>query len=202
MADVRRQLLLATVAAVLLAGCSSTPSRPTATAPATSADRSSPPSSAVAGVADTQTLSCAHPIDGGPPPADYEVVLGAVALPTSSVSRAIGAADSGGGATRLFAKAGLLVRAGQAVELQVGAPTGNRLGIGWGGWPSQPSRRFVVPPCPDGKGTGWLVFAGGYWIDQPLCLPVTVRVADMVQRVTIGVGTACPGQRPPAGPGA
>ena len=49
-------------------------------------------------------------------------------------------------------------------------------------------------------GGGWLAYAGGYWIDHPACVSIIVRAGARQQQVDIGVGTACPGQRPPAEP--
>jgi hypothetical protein len=141
-------------------------------------------------------------IDGGPAPAGWQTVLGVVALPASPASGALQASDSGDPtAPALFAKTGLLVRAGHAFALEVPADRGNRVGIGWGNALAfRPSTRFAVPSCPDTFGTGWLVYPGGYWADRPLCLPLTVRVAGRTQQVQIGIGTACPGQEPPASP--
>jgi hypothetical protein len=145
-------------------------------------------------------LTCQGSIDGGPVPADWRTVLGVVALPTSPASRALQAFDSGDStAPGLFAKTGLLVRAGHEFELEVPADRGNRLGIGWGNALAfRPSTRFAVPSCPDAFATGWVSYPGGYWADRPLCLPLTVRAGGREQQVRIGIGTPCPGQQPPA----
>jgi len=149
----------------------------------------------------TQALVCRNAIDGGPAVAGWQTVLGVVALPASPGSPALQASESGDPiAPALFAKTGLRIRTGRAFELSVPVLTGNNVGIGWSGAPSGPSRRFVVPACPDQYGTGWLAFPGGYWADRPLCLPVTVRAAGREQQVRIGIGTPCPGQEPPATP--
>jgi hypothetical protein len=168
---------------------SSTPSRTTSSAPASTGDQP---------VADTTSIICEHAIDGFPPTPEFTVVLDAVALPTSPGYSALQGADSGS-TPRLFAKTGLLVRAGVESRVELPASVASNVGIGWSGWPAQPSRTVVVPACPDLEGTGWLTFAGGYWADQPLCLPVDVRAGDRQQRVEIGIGTPCPGQAPPPG---
>ena len=122
-----------------------------------------------------------------------------VALPTSAAGRAIQVSDSGEAtAPALFAKTGLLIRAGHAFDMDVPTHPGDRLAIGWGNVAFRPSARFAVPACPDRYGTGWLAYPGGYWVDRPVCLPVTVRAGGREQVVHIGVGTACPGQQPPA----
>ena len=104
----------------------------------------------------------------------------------------------GTGALRLFAKTGLVIRPGTEFELIVPARITSRLSIGWGN-PGTPRHRVVVNNCPN-PGGGWLACAGGFWIDHPACVPIIVRAGSRQQRVRIGVGRACPGQRPPQGP--
>ena len=67
--------------------------------------------------------------------------------------------------------------------------------IGWGN-PGLPARRLVVPVCP---GSGWLAFAGGFYVPRPACLPIVVSTGGQQRRVFVGVGAPCPGQ-PPAPP--
>jgi hypothetical protein len=126
-----------------------------------------------------------------------QVVLGVVALPASPGYPALGTSLSGNGngPLRLFAKTGLLIRPDATFELIVPAPFTSRLSIGWGS-PGIPSHRVLVDNCADTDGA-WLAYAGGYWIDYPACVPVIVRAGGKQQEVHIGVGTACPGQRPP-----
>lgn len=198
---------VAVLAAVLVAGCtagstSSTRESAARTSAITTAASPSTSSDTVAGdeppVLLSSTLTCEHEIDGSAPPSDFTVVLDELALPTAPGHSALQAAPAGPDpAAGLFAKTGLLVRAGTGARIDVPASVGGDVGIGWSGEPSQPSRTLVVPACPDLAGTGWLSFAGGYWADAPLCLPLDVRVRDQVQRVQIGIGTACPGQSPP-----
>ena len=200
-----RRVLAPAAATLLLAGCASGGTATATRSSASSASASvpvSPGSTGGAPATETATLTCGDAIDGGPPPEDSEEVLGVVALPTSPAHTALQAAGSGDpAAPRLFAKTGLLIRAGSAFELTVSPPPGNAVGIAWGNPGPEPTRRFAVPACPDTFGTGWLAYPGGYWADRPLCLPVTVRVQDMVRQVAIGVGAACPGQQPPPQPG-
>lgn len=150
-------------------------------------------------VAPFAALHCAEDIGGDAPPADFTVVQGAVALPTAPRHAAL-QAEPGGGPPKLFAKTGLVIRAGATAELTIPSSVGANVGIGWANGPAGPNRSFLVPGCADLRGTGWLAYPGGYWADEPLCLPVDVRVGDQVQRVQIGVGKACPGQAPPPTP--
>ena len=117
------------------------------------------------------------------PPSTLEVVLGVVALPTRNVLQA----NDGGQAGEFFAKHGLVVKADAEVELAVGeGVTGARLE--WGGVATTgPTTRHVA--CA-GK-TGWLAYAGGYYVATPMCLPVVARSAGKEQTVRIAVGIAC-----------
>jgi hypothetical protein len=133
--------------------------------------------------------------------APLQVVLGVVALPISPRYPALGTSVSGdgNGPLRLFAKTGLFFRPGTTFELIVPARFASRLRIGWGA-PGTPSQRVEVSNCANPGGGGWLAIAGGYWIDHPACVPIIVRAGGKQQQVHIGVGKACPGQRPPQGP--
>jgi hypothetical protein len=190
-----RRSLRVLAAAAALAGCTADPGAPAGAGP--SAQPFPVP------IAGTATLVCEHSIDGAPPPPGFQVILGVVALPTSEAGPALQAGPGGNGADfpTLFAKTGLIVRAGAQVELETPEQPGNRTAVGWGSWTQEaPTRRFVVPGCPDDRGTGWLAYAGGYYADRPLCLPLSVRSGGREQQVRIGVGAACPGQQPPPTP--
>lgn len=145
--------------------------------------------------ASTSILECGSSIGTEPPPADFQVVLGVVGLPAAPGHTALQVGPSGG-APRLFAKTGLVVRATAPVELIAPA---DRFGIGWGGQ-APAAQRFVVPGCPAPAGAQWLEYAGGYWIDEPACVRVLVRAGGREQQVEIGLGAPCPGQQPPAQP--
>jgi hypothetical protein len=199
-------LLSAAVIAMLLAGCTSSgvaagPGRagPTTTSGRSSTQPNGPPTSSAAPVGES-LLTCGSYIDGNAQAAPLQVVLGVVALPISPGYPALGTSLAGGGngALRLFAKTGLVIRPGTTFELIVPARFTNRLRIGWG-TPGTPSHRVVVNNCSN-PGGGWLAYAGGYWIDHPACVPIIVRAGNKQQEVHIGVGTPCPGQRPPQGP--
>jgi hypothetical protein len=127
--------------------------------------------------------------------APFRVVLGVVALPVSPGYPAL-QTSLANGPRRLFAKNGLFIRPGTTFELIVPARLTGRLSIGW----ETPSRRVVVSGCASPRGGGWLAFVGGYWIDHPACVRVIVRSGGRQQQVPIGLGKACPGQRPPQGP--
>jgi len=146
-------------------------------------------------------LACDDYIDNNAQAPPLQVVLGVVALPVSPGYPALGTSLSGdgNGPLRLFAKTGLVIRPGTRFELIVPARFTSRLRIGWGK-PGTPSQRVVVDDCANTGGPRWLAYAGGYWIDHPACVSIIVSVGGKQQQVHIGIGTACPGQRPPQEP--
>lgn len=151
---------------------------------------------------DSQTLPCGNAIGDQSPPRDWQVVLGVVALPASPAAAALQTGLTGEAvpALRLFAKSGLVIKAGVTFALIAPSLNDNRVAIGWAGNPSTPSRRVLVASCADAGGTGWLAYPGGYWLDHPACIRMTIRSGTGKQQVAIGLGTPCPGQRPPQGP--
>ncbi len=199
-------LVTAALSATLLAACTSgtgTPGTRETGQAATSGHtpaRPAVPSTSSAAPAAESVLNCGSFIGNSTQPAPFRVVLGVVALPASPGYQALATSLSGDGpgAPRLFAKTGLLIRSGTTFELTVPARFTSQLSIGWG-TPGPPSHRVLVHNCA-GPGGGWLAYAGGYWINHPACVPLTVTVGGRQQQVHIGVGTACPGQQPPSGP--
>jgi hypothetical protein len=186
-------MLIAAVTAIPLAACTSGAS--------TSGGREAAPASASTTMpASGSPLNCASSIGTSTSVTPLRVVLGVVALPASPGYPALQTSRSGDGSgpLRLFAKTGLMIRPGRTFQLIVPAGFTRRLSLGWGS-PGPPSHRVLVDDCPSTSG-GWLAFAGGYWIDHPACVPVIVQAGDRQQEVRIGLGTACPGQRPPQGP--
>jgi hypothetical protein len=143
------------------------------------------------------TLGCNEAIASrADPTADLSVVLNQVALPTFNALQANRSGESDPRA-RLFAKQGLFVASGTSFVLIVPAEWEGRLTIGWGS-PPQRTTHLLVSGC---KATGsqerWLVFAGGFWVAEPACVPLLVKSAGQEQTVLIGVGAACPGQAAP-----
>jgi hypothetical protein len=154
---------------------------------------------------DSASLVCNQDIDHRHPASTgLHVVLGVVALPTAPAYEALQTSRTGmRGRLRLFAKTGLAIRPHTRFELVVPPELRQRMAISWGNAGDPPPRgRFVVNDCGRGKTTGskWLVYAGGYYVSHPACLPLVVVAGGRRRRVRTGVGAPCPGQRPPAGP--
>lgn len=147
-------------------------------------------------------LACADYIDTRPPPGDFEIVAGVVALPASPGHAALQASEGGSGATeRLFAKTGLLVRAGATFELVVPTTVADRMAVTWGN-PGIPTRRLTVNACQASGDSDaeWLAYPGGYLVDEVMCAPLNVVVQGEPHRVLVGIGQACPGQAAPPRP--
>jgi hypothetical protein len=193
-----------------LAGCTggttdkapaSTPAPATTSTSARSPDRSRQVTTPAGPVTSpSATLVCSHHLPGHPPPgADQQVVLGVVALSASPRSAALQAARDRAepSATRYFAKDGLLVRSGATFDLVLPPNAAYRASIDWGGEQLTRTRHLRVS-CPHERSpSAWLAYVGGYWTDRPTCLTLLVQAHGKHQLVRIGVGTPCPGQRPP-----
>lgn len=149
-------------------------------------------------------LPCRETIGAQPPEQDMSVALRMVALPASPhLHRALQTALTGSldPAARLFAKWGLVVRAGARFDLIVPRRLRDRLSIGWGNaGEGHVGSTISVPGCRGGRGEEWLDFAGGYWVHSTICAPLVVNAHGRRRRVWIGIGRACPGQLPPPQP--
>jgi hypothetical protein len=101
--------------------------------------------------------------------------------------------NSAGSASELplFAKQGLVVRAGVPVEIRVPDEWQTRARVGWGGSPSVPRTEMMLPACAALDQAPWLAFAGGYWVDAPACVPLVVRSQGQETQVQIGIGVSC-----------
>jgi hypothetical protein len=130
----------------------------------------------------------------GPAP-DQTAVFNEVALPKDALqANRSGENDP---AARLFAKSALAVAPGASFKLSVTDDWMGRLTIGWGS-PAIRTMNLYVPGCGQANSARqWLVFPGGFWVDQPACVPVQVNSGAQQQTVQVGIGTACPGQAPP-----
>jgi hypothetical protein len=159
-----------------VAGCAA------ADAPAPAASSRSP--STAAATTAGPAVSCAHDLgtdapDGG----GYRLVLDAVAVPTGKLVPQD--SDEPGW---LFAKSGLVVRAGTLVDVAVAPDAVTGVRVGWGS-PGPEGTAIHVPACP--SGSGWLAFAGGYSVRTPACVPLIVRAHGQRERVAVSVGVAC-----------
>jgi hypothetical protein len=158
----------------------------TATGPAPTSQGSTTSTGAGAGIACDSAIGTA----GAPSPGRI-VILGVVALPVNQRLQA-SASGSGNPASKLFAKAGLEVRAGATVDLTVPPALTSRARIGWGRYAAPGTTVHVSCPASTGSaGAPWIDFAGGFYASAPFCLPLTVRTPTASASVRIGIATAC-----------
>jgi hypothetical protein len=168
---------LAILCGLALAGCSGVDQ------PNRAAD-SPPPSAAVSATGTAHAgPACAHDLGGTAPSDPHRLVLDAVVLPTTTL-----VPQESGEPDWLFAKHGLVVRAGTSVEITVAPEVADRVRIGWGS-PGPEGTTIHVPACQ--SASGWLAFAGGYTVRSATCVPLIVRANGRQERVGVSVGAAC-----------
>jgi len=180
---------VAVVGLVVCAACTATSGQS-----ATPGGAASPASSTSGPSAGAAALDCSDPIDTLPEPAStHSSVLGVVALQTTSTVQA-NESDDGAQPHRLFAKTGLLVRAGREGTLTVPAAWSGKLSIAWGNHPAEWTTSLRIPMCPTTSGGGgqWLAYPGGYSLDEPACVPLEVDAGTTVKTVHIALGVPCP----------
>ncbi len=81
-----------------------------------------------------------------------------------------------------------MVRAEQESTLTVRG----RVGIRWGNQPLPWASTLQIPACPAKGGADWLVYPGGFSVDEPQCVPLVVKADGKQQTRSMPVGTACP----------
>ncbi|MGC4748722.1 hypothetical protein ACLQ28_24170 [Micromonospora sp. DT201] len=123
-------------------------------------------------------------------PAGYRLVGKDVAVPDRAV---LTAEDSGEAdrAARLFAKWGLVVRAGTVVDLQVAPGSEGEARIGWGALGTPTATATVHACAPEGAQAQWMAFVGGTWVARAACVPLVVRSNGQEDTVDLGIGVAC-----------
>jgi hypothetical protein len=158
--------------------------------------KESPSAAAVSGALPPGSvgLNCSGPIGVvSSPTAPQNNVLGVVGLDTTStlqVSRTAGTDPH-----RLFAKTGLLVRAGREANLTVPAGWTTLVSIAWGNHAAEWTTSLHIPACPvppSGPGQ-WLAFPGGFSLDKAACVPLEVRTGSKTTTVHVSAGARCRG---------
>jgi hypothetical protein len=192
---VRRRLRLLLLLGVLVVGCTNGRDR---ASPDTSVPRPSLPSTDHGPIA-AAALDCRNPIATDTAvPETYEQLAGVTALPTSTSSPVALQTSPSSESLRLFAKTGLLIRAGVEFTIAPSAEWSGRAAAWWGN-----SGGVRIAPSSQGGpcgGTGWLAFPGGFFVAEPGCVPFEIQAANTRLRVEIGMGAPCPGQQPPPEP--
>ncbi len=130
------------------------------------------------------TLLCDQVIDGLSELRPKDSIVGdVVAFP--SLTLQVGPQDLDFG--QFFSKTGLIVRADSAFEIVV--PEGSTTRVHWGDR-DEPVQRIIVPAC--GGTDVWVVFAGGFFVDEATCVELIVRRPDQEDAIArIGIGVRC-----------
>ncbi|MDI2130652.1 hypothetical protein [Yinghuangia seranimata] len=137
-------------------------------------------------------LDCSTAVDTlGAVSAGYAVALDTVAFSTSAGVLQLGDTPDPDAEGRRFAKTGLVIRVGESAELSVPADAAERPAILWGNM-QEPASEIRIPACPGRPGDkAWIVFAGGFYAERPMCVPLKVRSGGSEQVLMVPVGTAC-----------
>lgn len=196
----RRKCAFVFVAATVLAlsGCTNDSSPVDDVGPSADANGASTPPAA-SPTATRAALDCGG-ISAESPSEGRMVVLDSVALPDSTVAPALQVDRQQGTSPplqRFFAKDGLGFRVGTQWRLTVSSKASSHLRIGWGSPPSPGTVVRSPVECRFPTDADWVWYPGGYWTDKPGCYSVVVEVGEQEQRVDVGIGKPCTGQRPP-----
>jgi hypothetical protein len=146
----------------------------------------------------TASLPCGASVDdntlaGVQRVSQMSVVLDVVALPT----RAAFPASQGVVSSLAFYKQALFVRTHRSFRLSVAPAWRNRASISYGD--SERTSELVVTDCEPRSSPSpfkWLTFIGGFYTTSPGCVPVAVTAGHRTKVVHLGLGAACPGQKP------
>lgn len=126
------------------------------------------------------------------PEPEMQSVFDVVALNTN---RTLQAPPSGQSDPRYayFAKSPLEIRVGQPFELIVPLAWRRRVAFSWGNSGPQPTMHLQVTGCPyTTEHKDWLVYAGGFFVAKPACVPLIVKTDRHTKTIHIAVGAPCP----------
>ena len=120
----------------------------------------------------------------------HRFVLGRVAF---SGTRVLQTADVGGdGSLRYASKALVFVRPGRAaVTVSVLLAWRHRAAIAWRTEPTHSLRFGRCPIPPNLSRNRWNGYHGAFFVREPACVPLRVRVGERTAIVRFGVGRAC-----------
>jgi len=126
-------------------------------------------------VADVVELLCEES-DLAEPPSDGQALADGVLVPGSFSAQEAGRNDG-----LLFAKGGLWVQGDSGVRLAVVSPS--EALVAWGK-PGRAVRQVVVPPC---DGADWRVWPGGFYVDGPVTVDLSVETAQKTTTASVGI---------------
>lgn len=123
----------------------------------------------------------------GTVPADFEVILDVLALPSTGLERSE-RTDPGTGLT--FSEMRLLVRTGASFRLDVAPGAAEDARIHWDSTGTlDPVSTMVTDDCTfDGE---WLAYSGGVWTRDPSCVRLVISMGSARDVVDLPIGEPC-----------
>jgi hypothetical protein len=124
------------------------------------------------------------------PPGSYRTVLGRIGAPEAHIPQTVATRSR---LWRYWSKAGLLVRGGGRIPVDVIVPKAwrNRVAITWGN--SGIVSALRIAPCPAYEANApWNAYAGGFLLrSRSACVPLLFRIGPRNRTVRFGVGWTC-----------
>ena len=145
--------------------------------------------SAIGGIA----LDCSNPIDKQSMViSPYQDILQTIGIQTRTTFQASPADETA--PHRLFAKTPLLFHSGRTATLIVPKAWAKKVSLAWGTNAAAWTTTLQLPACPEPSGGGgpWLVYPGGFSLDQPACVPLEIATPTGKTTVRVPVGVPCP----------
>ncbi|GAB3244907.1 hypothetical protein [Arthrobacter pigmenti] len=92
-----------------------------------------------------------------------------------------------------FIKIGMAVHRDREFILEVPPSWQQRMRIGWGSGGYTLASTLKVPGCvPEDTGAEWMVFPGGFWLEEPGCVPLNIQTDSRTQTIRVPIGERCP----------
>lgn len=118
------------------------------------------------------------------PPSTQRIILGRVALRREEDIYFAGGPP-------YYAKFGMAIRSAKgSVLLTVPPAWRGRFAIGWGYKPKGQFDSIRFPSCV--RPPTWPVYSGKFYVRQPACVPLNIRVGTLSRRVWLGIDHSCP----------
>ncbi len=196
----------AAVAALLVPGCTATPvPGPTGSARTSvsveASGSTSAPGTDIAphAVGPSLPFECGNPIGSGPAAAKLagpdaigvpDLVYISASATGGTIIQWVGGASYQG---LHLSKVGLVLKAGRSFTLEVPAELRGHMKIGWSNSGYTLADSLHSPGCTANTDNAeWLVYPGGFWLDAPACVPLTVKHGEQVETLHLPIGKTCP----------
>lgn len=141
----------------------------------------------------TASLDCGNPIDlKKHVPKSYVIGLNSIAIaPVPKLLPTMQGVNNP--PYKYFAKTPLFIRTDRTAKtIQVGPSNDSPVLVTFGQTGLIWTKRFKAPRCSSTvEGAGWLSFPGGFTLDSPMCVHLTVTSRTESEDITVPIGKAC-----------